>query len=614
MFTLARHAAVYVAVPTALISFVPGLAKAAVFTLEEATITDINKAFDAGILTSESLVQLYLNRIAAYDDAGPTINSVLAINPNVLDIAIKLDVERQLYGPRSPLHGIPILLKDNHDTFDMPTTGGSAALAGSIPRNDAFVVQKFRDAGAIILGKAEMDEYAISGSGYSSIGGATVNPYNFLRTSAGSSGGTGAAIAANFAVLGMGSDTGGSIRTPCSFQGLACIRPTRGLVSLDGIIPFVLSRDMIGPMARTVTDAAIALGAIAEFDPNNPSFITPIAAPEVELDKFFTDYTQFLNPKALEGARIGVVRNYLGLENGVDPEITKLTEDALEIMRSLGATTVDVSFERSFLSTMSGLYGTAIPVEQKVYLEEYLSTLSPEYPKTINDLIAALSAPEVAQSETPSIILNTLRRSAVSPGFSDPNYITVAEVLTPFVRTTLLDTLDSLNLDTFLFPTVNSFARPLFGTTDPTFINYPGAPPARQAEFASSVGLPDITVPGGFSSMGLPMTLSFTGRPYSEPTLLGLAYAFEQATQFRRPSPLLPPLPGEVIDYTPIPEPEPVPEPGMIPAFLVLGASAFAIKQMKRKRNLGYESFLTQASMEDCKPINPSTAVECSQS
>lgn len=612
MFTLARRTALYLAAPAALIGFVPSIAEAAVFTLKEATIADINQAFNAGILTSESLVQLYLNRIAAYDDAGPTINSVLTINPNVLETAIQLDLERQISGPRSPLHGIPILLKDNHDTFDMPTTGGSAALIGSIPPDDAFVVQKFREAGAIILGKTEMDEYAISGSGYSSIGGATVNPYNFLRTSAGSSGGTGAAIAANFAVLGMGSDTGGSIRTPCSFQGLACIRPTRGLVSLDGIIPFVLSRDMIGPMARTVTDAAFALGTIVEFDPNNPSFITPIAAPEVELDKFFTDYTQFLNPSGLEGARIGVVRNYLGLENGVDPEITQLTEEALEIMRGLGATTVDVSFERSFLSTLSGLYGTAIPVEQKVYLEDYLSTLGSEYPKTIDDLIAVLESPEVAESETPSIILNTLRRSAASEGLSDPNYINVADVLTPFVRNTLLDTLDSMNLDTFLFPTVNSFARPLFGTTDPTFINYPGAPPARQVEFASSVGFPDITVPGGFSSTGLPMTLSFTGRPYSEPKLLGLTYAFEQATQFRRPSPLLPPLPGEVIDKEPIPEP--VPEPGMIPAFLAFGASAFAIKQMKRKRRSDYEDFLAQTPMESCKPMNPSTAVSSSQS
>jgi amidase len=261
-------------------SFLFGIASSEVlafdFQLEEATIAHINEAFDEGVLTSEQLVQLYLNRITTYDDAGPRINSVLSLNSQALDLARTLDIERQQTGPRSLLHGIPILLKDNHDTLDMPTTGGSVALADSIPADDAFAVKLLKDAGAIILGKAEMDEYAISGGGYSSIGGSTLNPYRLTRTSAGSSGGTGAAIAANFAVFGMGSDTGGSIRTPCSFQGLVCIRPTRGLVSLDGVIPFVMSRDAIGPMARTVADAATALSILAEYDGNNPTLTTPI--------------------------------------------------------------------------------------------------------------------------------------------------------------------------------------------------------------------------------------------------------------------------------------------------------------------------------------------------
>lgn len=563
--------------PVALFSMTAKSAIAAVFKLEEATITSINKAFSANALSSEELVQLYLNRIATYDDAGPVLNSVLTINPKALETAKALDLERQISGPRSLLHGIPILLKDNHDTFDIPTTGGSDALAGSLPPDDAYVVNRFREAGAIILGKAEMDEFAISGSGYSSIGGATLNPYNFNRSTGGSSGGTGAAIAANFAVFGTGSDTGGSIRTPCSFQALACIRPTRGLVSLDGIIPFVLSRDMIGPMARSVTDAAIALGTMADYDPNNPSFQTPIAAPEVQLDKFYTDYTQFLDPTSLKGARIGVLRNYLGIENGVDPEITKITEDALAVMRGLGATTVDVLFDEDFLATTSSLYGTAIPVEQKKYLEEYLATLDAEYPKTIEGLISVLSSPEIAESDTPSIILGTLRRSAESPGLSDPDYLNVANVLTPFVRGKLIDTLDSLDLDTFIFPTLNTFARPLIGTTDPTFESFPGSPPARPVELASSTGLPDITVPAGFGSTNLPVTLSFTGRPYDEATLLGLAYAFEQATMVRRPSPLLPALPGEVVVY------ESVPEPSAIPALVVLGTALIGIKVIRRK-------------------------------
>lgn len=529
---------------------------AATFRLQEATIRDINKAFDANALTSEQLVQLYLNRIEAYDDAGPAINAVITTNPEVLEIARALDLERQTSGPRSPLHGIPILFKDNHDTFDLPTTGGSDALAGSIPPDDAFVIDLLRDAGAIIFGKAEMDEFAISGSGYSSLGGQTYNPYNLLRQSGGSSGGTGAAIAASFATFGTGSDTGGSIRTPCSFQGLVCIRPTRGLVSLDGIIPFVLSRDMIGPMARSVEDAAIALSIMAEFDPNNPSFQTPIAAPEVALDQFYEDYTQFLDAGALAGARLGLVTNYLGLDNGVDPEVTALVENAVGIMKGLGAEVVEISFADDFLATLSSLYGTAIPVEQEIYLEDYLATLDAAYPKTLEELIAVLESPAIANSSTPSRILGTLRFSAQTGEPTDPNYVEVAEVLTPFVRNSLIETLDSLSLDAFLFPTIDTFARPALGVSDPTFVDPSGNPPARQVEFASSSGLPDITVPAGFGSQNLPLTLSFTGRPYSESKLLGLAYSFEQATQFRQPPKLTKALDGEVFKYASVPEPD----------------------------------------------------------
>ncbi|PSN18224.1 amidase [filamentous cyanobacterium CCP5] len=528
---------------------------AATFRLQDATISDINKAFDAGALTSEQLVGLYLNRIDAYDNTGPAINSVITTNSEALEIAKALDIERQTTGPRSPLHGIPILFKDNYDTFDIPTTGGSDALVGSIPPDDAFVVDLLRDAGAIIFGKAEMDEFAISGSGYSSLGGQTFNPYNLLRQSGGSSGGTGAAIASGFATFGTGSDTGGSIRTPCSFQGLVCARPTRGLLSLDGIIPFVLSRDMIGPMARSVEDVAYALGVMAEFDPNNPGILTPIEAPPVELDKFYDDYTQFLDPMALNGARLGVVTNYLGEENGVDPEVTALVENAIDIMEGLGAEIFEISFENEFLSTLSGVYGTAIDVEQEIYLEEYLATLAPEYPKTLEELIAILESPAIAESETPSRILGTLRGSVEEGETEVADYLEVAEVIAPFLRDTLIERLDSLSLDAFLFPTVDTFARPAIGVSDPTFVDPPGNPPSRQALFASSTGLPDITVPAGFGSQGLPVTLSLTGRPYSESKLLGLAYSFEQATMFRQSPTLTPALAGEEFEYASVPEP-----------------------------------------------------------
>ena len=239
------------------------------FDLETATIEDINAAFDAGVLTSVRLLELYLARIDAYDDRGPRINALITLNANVLSAAADLDQEREASGPRGPLHGIPVLLKDNYDTADMPTTAGSVALAGSVPKDDAFVVAKLRQAGAIILGKVNMSEFATpAGRGsYSSLNDVTLNPYNLRRDPGGSSGGTGAAIAANFATFGLGTDTGGSIRGPAAANGLVGIRPTYGLLSRDGIIPQAPSLDVPGPMAHNVTDAAIALGVMTGIDP-----------------------------------------------------------------------------------------------------------------------------------------------------------------------------------------------------------------------------------------------------------------------------------------------------------------------------------------------------------
>lgn len=572
MFKFIKQPSVLFASGAVMLGSFPSAALAATFSLQEATIADINAAFDADALTSEQLTQLYLNRIDAYDDSGPNINAIRTLNPNALETAAALDKERQSTGPRSPLHGIPILLKDNFDTFDVPTTGGSVALAGSIPPDDAFVVQKLRDAGAVIIGKTEMDEFAISGSGYSSLGGQTLNPYQLNRQSGGSSGGTGAAIAADFATVGTGSDTGGSIRTPASFQGLVAVRPTRGLLSLDGIIPYTISRDMIGPIAPTVTDAAATLGVMAGFDSNNPSTSTLIPPPTLQPDKFYTNYTQFLDRDDLKGARLGVVRNYLGTENGVDPEVTQLTEAALKKMQGLGATTVDITFDNDFLSTMASTYGIAASAEQEQYLEAYLATLGPKYPKTVEEVIAILESPEVANSETPSTIIDDLRSTVESSGLTDPDYIDVAENLTPFVRKTLLDTLNSNDLDAFVFPTVRTVARPISGTENPTFINPEGAPPARQVEFASSTGLPDVTVPAGFNSNGLPITISFTGLPYNEATLLGLAYSYEQATHLGMPPTTTPPLPGEVFEY------QPVPEPSSTTAITLFGLTVLGLK------------------------------------
>ncbi|WP_052055377.1 amidase family protein [Myxosarcina sp. GI1] len=516
------------------------------FNLIEATVDEITKAFEFGALTAEELVQLYRNRIEAYDDSGPKLNSIINLNPNALEIAREIDRERFVGKDLGALAGIPVLLKDNYDTFDVPTTGGSDALAGSVPPDDAFAVANLRDAGAVIFGKANLDEFAISGQGYGSLEGQVLDPYQLNRQSGGSSGGTGAAIAANFATVGTGSDTGGSIRTPSSFQGLVGVRPTRGLVSTDGIIPFTPSRDMGGPMARTVTDAAITLGAMVGFDPDNPSTSTKIAPPTVRRDRFYKDYTQFLDLDDLEGARLGVVSNFFG--DAADPEVNRLAEEALNEMEELGATTVDISFDESFLSDVDITYGTATEAELKPYFDDYLATLGAEYPKTVEELIAVLESPEIANSETPSTIVDTLR-SSLSGSLSAPDYLDVAENVTPSIRNTLLEVLDSNDLDAFVFPTIGTFARPLPETTDPTFVSPLEDPPTRQVELASSTGLPDVTVPTGTSEGGLPVTMSFTGRPYSEPTILGLAYSYEQATKFRVAPESTPPLPGEEFEY-----------------------------------------------------------------
>ncbi|MEM9272655.1 MAG: amidase [Cyanobacteria bacterium P01_F01_bin.143] len=233
--------------------------QAVTFTIEEATIAEINQAFDAGILTSEELVELYLERIEAFDEQGVAINSIITLNPEALATAAALDEERQISGARSTLHGIPILLKDNIDTFDLPTSAGSLILENSIPPDDAFVVEQLRDAGAIILGKTNLDEFARGVSGLSSLGGQTLNPYDLTRVPGGSSAGTAAAIASNFATLGLGTETGVSIRNPAANTNLVGIAPTEGLVSRDGVVPISFTQDRVGPLARTITDAAIAL-------------------------------------------------------------------------------------------------------------------------------------------------------------------------------------------------------------------------------------------------------------------------------------------------------------------------------------------------------------------
>ncbi|BCB78095.1 hypothetical protein Pflav_045050 [Phytohabitans flavus] len=300
------------------------------FVLEEATVASIHQAFKSGKLTCSQLIDGYLTRILAYENQGPAINSLISVAVDAKAQAKALDAKyKRQHGRVGPLHCIPVILKDNIDTKDMPTTGGSKTLITPLPAKDSYIAKAFRDDGAIILGKGNMDEWAHGGrAGYSSAGGQTLNPYDLSRSPAGSSGGPAAAIAANFAVLSIGSDTGGSIRGPVNAESLAGMRPTLGLVSRAGIIPFSSTFDSAGPMTRTVTDSALVLNTIAGYDPADP-------ATKQSQGKIPSDYTKYLKKDSLKGARIGVLRNYVNAANA------PMMDAAIQQMRQLGATVVD---------------------------------------------------------------------------------------------------------------------------------------------------------------------------------------------------------------------------------------------------------------------------------
>ncbi|MGP1386972.1 MAG: amidase family protein [Thainema sp.] len=548
-----------VATATLSIFFTAENVLAATFKLEEATIDSINEAFDAGALTAESLTQLYLNRIEEYDDS---LNSIIAVNSDALSIAKALDLERQTFGPRSPLHGIPVILKDNYDTFDMPTTAGSSVLAGSIPPDDAFTVKKLRDAGAIILAKANMSEFA-SGVPGGSLVGLTSNPYNLDRSPAGSSGGTGAAIAANFGVIGTGSDTGGSIRGPAAANGLVGIKPTLGLTSRDGIIPLALSFDTGGPLTRTVKDAALALSYMAGIDPSDPATL------ESE-GKVFDDYTQFLDADALNGATIGVARDFFGR----NPEVDLLMEEAIATMESLGATIVDsLFFPEQVIEEKDTIYTRIRWPEFKAQIPDYLATIGDEYPKDLAEII------ELAEQdpffETYPGRLDLFKNEQASVPLTDPDYIDALTNGRDLIRNSVLDLFSANGLDALIYPTSGCPSGPLPGLTDPSYVCDSGS---SATNIANLSGFPDVQVPAGFTSDGMPVALSFFGSAWSEPDLLGFAYSFEQATKARKPPALFPALPGETIEYTK------VPEPASVGALIGVGTVLIGSKLIKRRQ------------------------------
>ncbi|MEZ5288204.1 MAG: amidase family protein [Vicinamibacterales bacterium] len=510
----------------------PALAQTTV-DLDAATIQQLAAAMDAGTLTSERLVQLSLARIEAYDDKGPKLNAVLTLNPKALETARALDAERKAKGKRSLLHGIPVVLKDNFDTADLPTTGGSVLLEGSMPPDDAFVVKKLRDAGAVILAKVNLSEFA-SGGAFSSLGGQTRNPHNPLRTPSGSSGGTGASIAAAYATLGLGTDTGGSVRGPSTSNGIVGLKPTHGLLSRDGIIPLALSFDTGGPMARNVADVAVALGLMTGVDAAD-------AATKKSEGRFETDYTKYLNADALKGARIGIARDFLGQ----DAEVDWTVEASIAAMKAAGATVVDVRFPKWLLDAKGEFYTAVRYPEFTVQIAEYLKTLKPGFPKTLDEMIrradkVVSTRPDGAGPNAPRWTL--FKRELASGTTGDYRYTAVHEHGLALVRAVVEGVFSANRLDAMVYPT--SSRRPELIEAPP---DAPGGGSASGSNLANLTGFPDLIVPAGFTTDRLPVGISFVGTAFSEGRLLGLGYSFEQATKARRLPANTPALPGETL-------------------------------------------------------------------
>lgn len=498
------------------------------FELDEATIATLQAEMASGRRTSEDLVRLYLSRIEEIDRSGPALRSVIEVNPDALSIAADLDRERKEKGSRGPLHGIPVLIKDNIATADrMETTAGSLALVGARPAADAPLVARLRAAGAVILGKTNLSEWANfrstrSSSGWSGRGGQTRNPYVLDRSPSGSSSGTGAAIAASLAAAGIGTETDGSIVSPSSANGLVGIKPTVGRASRTGVIPISASQDTPGPMARTVADAAILLAAISGSDPADP-------ATAGHDDFGMNDVAALLDPRGLSGARIGVVRSQ-GF--GRHPTVDRGIEAAIAAMRKAGAVIVD-PVELAWSQEVRDAEGVVLQYEFKDGLEKYLAALGPEAPvKTLRDLIDWNLKNQ--EREMPWFAQETLEASAARGPLTDETYQKARAKCIEGARTLGLEA-------TFAKDRLDAIVTPTSGPAGPTDWLHGDRPVGGTAALAAISGWPSITVPAGFA-LDLPFGISFTGPAWSEAKLIRIAYAFEQATKVRRAPRFLPTL------------------------------------------------------------------------
>lgn len=488
------------------------------FKLNEVTIDELQQKMKTGALTSRSITQIYLKRIESIDKSGPAINSVIEVNPDALAIADMMDKERKSGKVRGPLHGIPVLIKDNIDTADkMMTTAGSIALEGNFPSTDAFIVKKLREAGAVILGKTNPSEWANfrssrSASGWSSRGGQTKNPYVIDRNPSGSSSGSGSAISANLAAISIGTETDGSIVSPSSNCGVVGLKPTVGLWSRSGIIPISHTQDTPGPMTRTVKDAAILLGALVGVDDLD-------TATKKSEGKFESDYTKFLDKNGLRGKRIGVEKSYL---KGRHEAVNALLKEALDQIKKLGAEVVEVDFLEQ-AKDVGRNEGLVLSYEFKEDLNKYLSKAKGKV-KSLKELIDFNKQNEA--KAMPWFKQERLEESEARGDLSTKEYIDALDRMLSLARNAINKTMDDNKLDA-ICGTSNGPSAPIDWVNGDRYTGYGLSGPAATA------GYPHITVPMGFVS-GLPIGLSFLGREFGEGPLIAVAYAYEQASLKRK--------------------------------------------------------------------------------
>jgi len=505
-------------------------APAAEFDLTTASIADINAAFDSGTLTSEKLVKLYLARIDAYDHKGPKINAVLTLNAKALDTARALDKERKAKGPRSPLHGIPVIAKDVFDTADMPTTGGYLPLKGVMPTQDATIIRKLRDAGAIILAKVNQSDWYgnpdIMAS--STLGGSTLNPFALDRTPGWSSAGTGAGLAAHFATVGLGSETGFSVRTPTSDSNLFGLASTSGLISRSGQMWSYITGERGGPMAHSVYDLAVTLDIIAGFD--SADLWTANSLGKMPMQP----YVSFINKQGLRGARVGVLKEAYDF-SPVDPEVLKLASNAIKVFSDNGAQVLQpVSLGMDLVNYLQ-VSGIPSRYERIAAINQYLAHQGPSYPiKNAAQLL--LNHPGVPTRPADEQLL----KKPVDMD-RDPEYRASLEGKAK-LREAVIALMDRYQLDALIYPTKLSGPLKIGPKGDPERQYTPN-------QLSPTTGLPAFIVPMGFTPEGLPAGLEILGRPWSEPTLIKLASGFEAVTKNRRVPASTPPLAGEKFSY-----------------------------------------------------------------